>query len=291
MFSATGVRLGATAAMAAASVQVAARATAAVLGSQVADAAAVASHWIYDPAKMQAALAGMTRGPAFMEPPGNGFYRAPASGQSCYGDQAFALLSSLASCGKFDAEDFSARQAEAFGRNSEYELPGCTDPDNWPNLVKGITLPVPGPWRHASIKLFLQRYVTEGKRYPECGAPDDSLSVDFVCKIVPLVALYAGSSDLSKVTEMAIRTTQNTDLAVEYGMAFARCLEMLILGQEATPAAAVKAVTASLKAQDPDSAVSAHLEAVCGDLASLSLPELGMRLKPAGSSFPYAGLA
>lgn len=226
-----------------------------------------------------------------MDPPGNGFYKVPASGQSCYGDQAFVLLSSLAACGKFDVEDFSARQAQTFGAESEYELPGCTDADNWPNLVKGIQLPVPGPWRHASIKHFLRRYVTEGKRYPECGEPDESLSVDFVCKIVPLVALYAGSSELPKVAEAAIRTTQNTDGAVKYGMAFARCLEMLILGREETPAAAIKAVAQTLKVEDPDGPVASHLEAVYGDFAGLSLPELGLRLKPASSSFAYAGLA
>mmetsp|Transcript_54437 Transcript_54437/g.158918 ORF Transcript_54437/g.158918 Transcript_54437/m.158918 type:complete len:278 (+) Transcript_54437:34-867(+) len=277
--------------MAAAEAQVAARALAAVVGAQVADAAAVASHWIYDPAKMEAALAAKKRGPAFLDPPGNVFYKAPASGQSCYGDQAFALLSSLSPCGKFDVDDFTARLAQAFGRESEYELPGFTDPEDWPNLVKGVVLPVPGPWRHGSIKHFLRRYVTEGKRYPDCGAPDESLSIDFVCKIVPLVALYAGNSELPKFTEMAIRTTQNTDGAVKYGIAFARCLELLILGREQTPAAAVAAVLASLKAEEPGSDVAPHLEAVLAEFTDLSLPALAARLKPAASPNPFTGLA
>lgn len=277
--------------MAVAAGQVRARAAAAILGSQVADAAAVPSHWIYDPEKMEKALATMKRGPAFMDPPRNGFYRVPSGGQSCYGDQAFVLLSSLAQCGRFDVEDFTARQAAAFGRDSEYELPGCTSASDWPNLAKGVPLPVPGPWRHGSIKQFLRLYVTEGKRYPECGAPDESLSIDFVCKIVPLVAMYAGSGELPAMVDKAIRTTQNTDGAVQYGLAFAQCLVHLILGREETPSAALRTVVQSLRESDPDSAIASQLEAVLEDFSELSLPELGLVLKPASSTFRYAGLA
>merc|ERR1740129_1002274 len=34
------------------------------------------------------------RGPAFCDPPGNSFYRAPPGGTSCYGDQTKCLLRS-----------------------------------------------------------------------------------------------------------------------------------------------------------------------------------------------------
>lgn len=264
------------------------RAIAAIVGSQVADAAAVHAHWVYDPAKMTEACAKMTRGPAFMSPPGNGFYTPGEGGQSCYGDQNFVLLESLAETGRLDVEDFTQRTAVAFGKESIYEVEGAIDKENWPGNVKPLQMPIAGPWRHGSIKQFLVKYLVEGKRYPECGSDDEQ--VDGACKVVPLVALYAGDSQLAEHVETAIRATQNTDKAVSFGLAYARCLEQIILGEASTPAAAVRNVVASLQLGGSGE-VAGILEDVLEDLASLSLPEVGLRLKPAASSFQWAGLA
>ena len=59
--------------------------------------------------------------------------------------------------------------------------------ENWPELKKNPTdekgeviaaerkwsMPLPGPWRHGSIKGFLKQYVTEKKHFPECGSSDE----------------------------------------------------------------------------------------------------------------------
>ena len=59
--------------------------------------------------------------------------------------------------------------------------------ENWPELKKNPTdekgeviaaerkwsMPLPGPWRHGSIKGFLKQYVTETKHFPECGSSDE----------------------------------------------------------------------------------------------------------------------
>lgn len=273
----------------AAEYQKASRAVAAVLGAHIADAAAAPSHWVYDPSKMKECLEKANRGPAFMDPPGNSFYKVSSSGLSCYGEQAFVLLASLAEVGRFDVADFTQRLAAAFGRESEYEVKGYVDEDKWPQLIKGVQLPLPGPWRHGSIKGFLNNYVTEGKRYPECGSDDEQ--IDAACRIVPLVALYAGDAELPKYTEMAIRAVQNTDGAVKWGMAFARCLELLITGKADMPSEAIKSVVDSLRKSDPDDPVVSHFEAVLDDLAGMSLADVGKSLKPKQATFPFAGLA
>jgi len=262
-----------------------ARAIAAIVGHQVADAAAVTTHWVYDPAKVEEACAVMTRGPAFMVPCAVKFYTPPEGGHSCYGDQSFELLQSLAAHGKLDVEDLTARTAARFGKDSTYEVAGAVDPDNWPNTVQPLQMPIAGPWRHGSIKKFLTNYVLEGKRYPECGGDDEQ--VDGAAKIVPLVALYAGHPSMLEMAEVAIRAVQNTDLAVRYGLAFARCLEQVILGKASTPADAVRNVIALL-GEDESAAI---LTQVLEDYASLSLTELGVRLKPADVAFQFLGFS
>ncbi|CAE8665108.1 unnamed protein product, partial [Polarella glacialis] len=196
----------------------------------------------------------------------------------CYGQQAFAMLSSLAELGRFDVEDFTRRVAEDVGRDSEYEVKGCINESNWPQRSSDVTMPLPGPWRHGSINKFLTNYVVEGKRYPKCGS--DDAQIDFACRIVPVVALYAGRPELSHAVEVAIRAIQNTGSAVKFGLAFAKCLELLILGHAETPSAAVLSVVSSLKAADPEDAEAAGLERVLQDLAAMSLPEAALALKP-----------
>lgn len=150
-----------------------------------------------------------------------------------------------------------------------------------------MALPLPGPWRHGSIKQFLRNYTVNGKRYPECGSPDAGVSVDAACKMVPLVALYAGHAELQEAAEAVIRTTQNDDLSVRYGLAFARCLEKLILGETASPAAALEETVAEMQS----SCITSELEAVLVGLADLPLSKVGERIRPLEALTPGAGFA
>jgi len=55
-------------------------------------------HWVYDLQKLKALLAKQPH-PEFTSESANPFYRRDPGQQSCYGDQAFVLLESLAECG------------------------------------------------------------------------------------------------------------------------------------------------------------------------------------------------
>ena len=53
------------------------------------------------------------------------------------------------------------------------------------------------------------------------GCPTDH-QMDCVAKLAPLVAMYAGREDLLQKAEAATRVTQDDDIAVAVGRAYAR---------------------------------------------------------------------
>jgi len=292
----------------AAAAAIAARARGAVLGCLVGDAAATPVHWVYDAQKLASHFQTAKRGPAFCLPAANGFYTTAPGALSCYGDQTLCLLESLvAKQGRLDVDDYAARLEEKFGKNSRYEL-GAEDPHNWPSLKENpkdskgnvITeqrlwnLPLPGPWRHGSMKGFLKNYVNEGKRPPVCGGNDEQ--VDGCCKVPPLVARFAGDADLLTFVDRAVRVTQDTDLAVSYACGFARVLEKLVLGTASTVESAIALAEAELNAPERrfktplDAEVAANLARVMAEFAGVEHAEAGRRLRPEGK-FEFAGLS
>lgn len=275
----------------------------------VGDAAAVPCHWCYDPEKLAEHLKSATCGPAFCDPPGNVFYTVPIGGFSCYGNQTMALLESLVECkGKLDPEDYAVRLEQMFGKSSPYEVE-AVDQENWPELQTNPTdaegnvieterkwsMPLPGPWRHGSVKGFLKQYVVEKKRFPDCGSADEQ--VDGVTKVAPVVALLAGDPSMLSSVDMAVRVVQNTDKAAAFACGFARVLEKLVLGVTSSVPEAIEAATAELKKPDRafktsmDEEVAQNLSKVVGEFAGLPHSEVGLKLKPEVVPFPFAGVS
>eukprot|EP00927_Polykrikos_kofoidii_P086555 TRINITY_DN9732_c0_g1_i1.p1 TRINITY_DN9732_c0_g1~~TRINITY_DN9732_c0_g1_i1.p1 ORF type:complete len:304 (-),score=32.82 TRINITY_DN9732_c0_g1_i1:435-1295(-) len=271
---------------------IAARARGSVLGCLIGDAAATPVHWMYDTSKLAAHVQTARRGPEFCDPPGNFFYTTPPGGLSCYGDQTLALAESLVACrGALNVEDYSRRLADKFGKSSPYEL-DAVDQDDWPALKQNPkdedgkiieekrlwTMPLPGPWRHGSIKGFLKNYLIEGKRFPECGSDDKQ--VDGCCKVAPVVAVYAGNPDMLAIVDRAVRVTQNTDIAASYACGFARVLEKIVLGEATALQDALVQVTAELadperNFQTPlDAEVQSNLERVVEEFAGRPSDEI-----------------
>jgi len=271
------------------------RARGMLLGNLVGDAAGVSNHWVYDPVKMAEHVRQAKRGPAFCDPPGNSFYRAPPGGTSCYGDQTKCLLRSLIDCGAFEEADYARQLADCFGHSSLYEL-DATDPDNWPQLKQNPKdaagkvideqrlwrMPLPGPWRHGSIKGFLANFVTKG--LPPLASGSDDEQVDGCCKVPPLVALYAGDPLLLPTVERVIRVTQNTDTAVAFACGLARVLESLVLGRAASVAEACLQACAALR--DPTREFSTpqdeYVAVALGsleELAAVPPSEVGLHVK------------
>jgi hypothetical protein len=74
---------------------------------------------------------------------------------------------------------------------------------------------------------------------PSVGADDDQSN--FLGKLVPVAARYAGRKDFAAVVEQSIRATQNHDDAVAWGLPAARMVEAAVLGKAMTGREAVEA--------------------------------------------------
>lgn len=217
------------------------------------------------------------------------------------------LLESLVGCKKLDIADYAEQLERKFGKDSPYEL-DAYDPESWPDLKKNPkdaegniieeqrlwTLPLPGPWRHASIKGFLKNYLLHDKRPPSCGSGDEQ--VDGCCKVAPLVALLAGHPDLLPSVNEAIRVTQNTDVAAAYACGFARVLEKLVLGTASTIDEAIVQARAELTDDSRpfitplDAQVAAELDRVF-QFSGKQHGDVAVALKPSNKAFAFAGAA
>ena len=82
---------------------------------------------------------------------------------------------------------------------------------------------------NSCTKQFAERRKAGGK-YPKCGA--DDYQINSVIKAVVITARYYGRPELADKVEQAIRVHQNDDKAVEFGLAAARALERVIIGNE-----------------------------------------------------------
>jgi len=194
-----------------------------VLGALVGDAAAQPLHWIYDEQKLAAATQGIESTPEFATPSRNPFYSIPTGSFTCYGDQLYVVLESLAETGgKLDTRDLADRLNKHFGKGSTYDIP---DRKN---------TPISGGWRTHSMTHFCESY-EEGKRPPQSmGDPADEQS-DGLIRLIPLVAVYAGKEDMLDKAEEVIALTQTNELAVATGLAVARIYEKYLLSPAGTP--------------------------------------------------------
>eukprot|EP00238_Polyblepharides_amylifera_P005020 CAMPEP_0196594222 /NCGR_PEP_ID=MMETSP1081-20130531/77701_1 /TAXON_ID=36882 /ORGANISM="Pyramimonas amylifera, Strain CCMP720" /LENGTH=282 /DNA_ID=CAMNT_0041918425 /DNA_START=318 /DNA_END=1166 /DNA_ORIENTATION=+ len=155
-------------------------------------------HWIYDTRQIKSLV--KDGNPEFFNPPSCPFYRYPLGAQSPYGDEALPLLKSLVDHGGLDPQAFSQDLFAAFKA-------------------------YPGRLNHAS-KEFL-RNMQSGRGWPDCGARDDQAHC--LVKAPVVAALYAGRAELRLKMEQAVRVHQNTQVAVDFGVAAALILEKVIL--------------------------------------------------------------
>jgi hypothetical protein len=189
------------------------RALGAIIGSFTADAAAQPCHWNYAQSVYQQELKNLGKWDAceFMNPSLNAFYRIPCGTNSCYCDQAYVIMESLAAEGCVDPDDIDERFEEFFAEGGTGDYGSLTRDA----LTTGLVLPIDGKWRHGSITGYM-RNVNSGMHWPRCGTSDSQ--IDSCVKIVPVVAMYAGHEDMLLEVEDAIRVSQDNEDAVAFGL-------------------------------------------------------------------------
>jgi small subunit ribosomal protein S10 len=179
------------------------RAAAALLGAIVGDAAAQTSHWNYDRSAFHAKLRseGRFETPEFFR--SNGFYTVTSGRNSCYGDQIIAIAEHLVNnpkdpLGQTNTAKLVDKLEATFDGASAYG-PWPLDPE-----APKPTMPIAGPWRHGSLKGFLDNLRAGKREIPECGS--DDFQADCFAKAIPCVALYAGHPELLAFVETAVRS-------------------------------------------------------------------------------------
>eukprot|EP00112_Aurelia_sp_Birch-Aquarium-sp1_P019847 Seg5.3 transcript_id=Seg5.3/GoldUCD/mRNA.D3Y31 product="Crystallin J1C" protein_id=Seg5.3/GoldUCD/D3Y31 len=236
------------------------RCCAAVIGATVADAAGQPIHWNYKEDRLNEVLKDHEN-PEFIAPSQNPFYNIETGKQTCYGDQAYAVLRSLTESKGLNKDHMSKTMYEVLGPSSDYEKEKVNSYKFVPGSEK-INMPITGPWRHKSIKDFLKHFDEGGE---ETGSQEDT-QIDSVTRIAPIVALYAGKKEMLSKVEQMVRVTQNNDIPVAFAQAAARILEYYILNGDKQDA--LEHVMKELKnperlnPNDLDLAISSHISKV-----------------------------
>ncbi|KAL4424390.1 hypothetical protein ABPG77_005633 [Micractinium sp. CCAP 211/92] len=178
------------------------RVCAAVLGAFLADAATMPLHWIYDPAKVQSLLEskGKAAEPEFFPQPSCPFYDYALGRLSPYGDEAYALL------------QYAAAHPDVDG-------PGLTE--HLVSFFKAYDGRLNG-----TAKKLVESW-EGGARFPDAAAEDTQAHA--IVKVPVLVARYGGTPQLAERVEAAVRSQQNSDVAVAMGQAAAAILERVVV--------------------------------------------------------------
>lgn len=172
------------------------RARNAILGSFVADAAAMGLHWIYDVDRVRE-LGGHQ--PEFHAPVDYHQNREPGE-LTHYGDHALVLLESLVESGSLDPEDYARRLRERFGAGYDGYLDHATGD-----------------------------FLDTGK-----GADDNQAGC--LAKLPLLAARHLADSAFEARIESGIRVTHENTQAVRYGVAAACAIRAALEGETAVEA-------------------------------------------------------
>ena len=206
------------------------RKVAAVVGAAVADAAARPLHWVYDNNALQSYIRDVADTPEFFPENKSPFYSLPTGENSCYWDIAEASLTALATGGGYSYARVVEELVKSFGAgNGRYDLEARQEymAKRREGKVDG---PITGKWFHGAVIHFLKTY-NNGIGSKPFGDPHEK-ATDGFCLAVPLVAGYAGTEQLGKVTREAIETMVTWPTAVQHGQVAARILEEMILRGE-----------------------------------------------------------
>ena len=180
------------------------RATAAIWGQFIGDAAALGTHWIYDLEDLAARHPGGIEG--FEAPSPDHYHAGKQSGdQTHYGDAALLLLESVASLGRFDETDFGQR------------------------FVAFFTDPACKSYKDKATRGTLENLAARPGDFQN-GADDDQLAT--VTRLAPVVAAHQADGDVGffDAVRRATLVAQQNPVALACTAAHAELLRGLCMG-------------------------------------------------------------
>lgn len=230
------------------------RKIASLLGAAVADAAARPLHWVYDLSALNKYIKDVRATPEFFPENRSPFYAMPTGENSCYFDQAGAVLAALKHGYNYD--EICKELVARFGPDSKrYNM---AKREEYMQLRREgrIDGPIEGKWMHGCLIKFL-----ENRHGPKPFGDAHIKETDGFCCAVPVVAKFAGEDGLTEKVKEMVTTMSTWPTAVSHGMVAARILEKFVVGKEADP---IRTTKAEIQNEFPDvfdslEAVEAHL--------------------------------
>jgi len=208
------------------------RKLASLLGAAVADAASRPLHWIYDLDQLNKVIKSDPGHPEFWPQSHSPFYSLPTGENSCYWDEAEAVLSALKNMPGKEITDFNFEKVEEefclqFGEGSRYDM--ARRQEYMQKRARGIVKgPIEGKWLHGGMIKFLQNHAA-GKQV--CGDPHIKETDGFCCSL-PLVAKYAGEKSLTSLVDQVSSTQSTWSTAMRHSHVASKIVEKFILGVE-----------------------------------------------------------
>ena len=160
-----------------------------LVGACVADAAARPMHWVYDVPALNKFIATDPGHPEFWPQSRSPFYSLPTGENSCYWDEAQAVMTSLSNKKAFVFEDICTEFVTQFGPESVYNMDKRQE--YMRRRAHGMELtPLEGKWLHGGMIKFLENF-SKGE---VLGDPHVK-ETDGFCASLPLVAKFAGRNE------------------------------------------------------------------------------------------------
>jgi len=193
-----------------------------LVGACVADAAARPMHWVYDVPALNKFIATDPGHPEFWPQSRSPFYTLPTGENSCYWDEAQAVMTSLSNKKAFVFEDICAEFVTQFGPESVYNMDKRQE--YMRRRAHGMELtPLEGKWLHGGMIKFLENF-SKGE---VLGDPHVK-ETDGFCASLPLVAKFAGDRYLLDMVTQVTQTQSTWPVAVNHALAAARIVEAFI---------------------------------------------------------------
>jgi len=219
------------------------RKVAGLLGAAVADAAARPLHWVYDMGDLNKYVRSNPDHPEFWPESKSPFYSLPTGENSCYWDQALAVMTSLRSSKGFNFENICQEFTVQFGSSSPYNMDNREEYMHLRSHGK-VQGPIVGKWLHGGMIKFFANYAANKK---VCGDAHVKETDGFCCSL-PVVVKYAGSSDLMEKVLKVTSTQSSWPVAVRHSLVASKIIEAFVLNKEDP----IETVQTEIKAEYPE---------------------------------------
>ena len=178
-----------------------------LLGAAVADAAARPLHWVYDLSVLNRAVSADPSRPEFLPQSHSPYYSLPTGDNSCYWDEALAVLKVVAAAGPgWSHADVAAQFHRDFGPDSPYDMRRREEYMRRRNREGRLQEPLDGKWLHGGMIGFLRDGV---------GGPGIKETDGFCCSL-PAVVAGAGQDGLRERVVRLAETQSRWPVALRH---------------------------------------------------------------------------